>query len=784
MVGATVFAVGCEDGPTQIFTPLPEAANPAAMNGTTSGTPWVEPGGRTFDDIQQGDDLARGSFCSEAERTAQVETMTTAPIIPNVSVGGVPLWSKTGGQVSVDDLVGRPSLDPSLFCEPTTIYSDAYAWGPASEILVLFDEETRLVTGLVAYLGYLGKLEGTYTNDAGEVVPVTLQSREHANLGGKELTEYSGRAEQATRPGSWLNHSNITAIYRMLRETYFNEAPLPDDFDCVDEQLCDVQYENADDKTEQSTSINFVRLGVVLRFEPKGTLQYVILFPVNVADFETAGTIQFGGANGLDFKFESQAVEGCALGLAASPVSWATFKDRCLPENIRETALNQAQYDVHTMRDAVDVNFNGLSLGFIRDGAKAPLKDGQRPDDDDRLYSVSFYRGLNAEVQEFNPHRLATAFARKLSARLRDAIMASGASTPAADHPFYDYSIDVPDALTDGPSALRELSYVDQFGTPQEFIGAVVRQIWQDYDQLTDEQRAMIDPRVRSEVYLIEPFVEAVLEAFALGAGGDENSFHFIAATDNERWSLGYLHFRDAEGVPYRLFTNYKLDQRAITAVMVERGQSAVDDYIDIWSDFIQDALGLEYPYYMASYAGLGGNPIGLDGTGIEVVSADRKLNMLTVKLDTDFGDPGADIPPSKQTLVVSGLPLSDRNGYLRQTGGESWEFVPANVVRLNGKETAMTAYVDESGSIEAVFVSLFKGPFTLCPGLALQAGDDVRAALEAYRTAAGDSAVRDCQVVFNYSENGNILDRVASLKYRRAITTTDGHATSAEMWR
>ena len=89
-----------------------------------------------------------------------------------------------------------------------------------------------------------------------------------------------------------------------------------------------------------------------------------------------------------------------------------------------------------------------------------------------------------------------------------------------------------PDALTDGP-ARSQPSYVDQFGTPQEFIGAVVRQIWQDYDQLTDEQRAMIDPRVRSEVYLIEPFVEAVLGVCA-GRGGDENSFHFIAATDNE----------------------------------------------------------------------------------------------------------------------------------------------------------------------------------------------------------------------------------------------------------
>lgn len=783
MVGAAVFAVGCEDGPTQIFTPLPEAANPSAMNGTTSGTPWVEPGDRGFDDIQQGDDLARGSFCSEAERTAQVEQMTTAPIIPNVSVGGVPLWGKNGGQVSVDDLVGRPSLDPSLFCEPTTIYSDAYAWGPASEVLALFDEETRLVTALVAFSGYLGKLEGTYKDEAGAMVPVVLQTREYLNVKGTNLTQHAGRAEQATKENSWLNHGKITAVYRMLRETYFNEAPLPDDYDCVAEQLCDVQYENADDKVEQHTFINFVRLGVQLRFLPGGKLQYVILVPVNVADFETAGTIQLGTQTGIDFKYDSLMVDGCAFGLGATPVSWRTFKERCLPENIRETALNQVQYDVHTMRDAVDVNFNGLALGFLRNGEKPPLKDGQRPDDDDYLYSVSFYRGLSAEVQEFNPYRLATVFAQKLSARLRDSIVATGASTPVSAHPFYDYPIDVPEGLTDGPSALRELSYVDEYGRPQEFIGSVVRQIWADYDELTDEQRLMIDPRVRGEVYLIEPFVEAALEAFAAGAGADANSFRFVAATDDQRWSLGYLHFRDAQGVPYRLFTNYKLDQRAITAVMVERGQSAVDNFIDIWRDMVRAAIGGDYPYYMASDAALRGNPIGLAGSGIHVLSADRQLDTLKVALDIDF-PPDENTPAPTQTLVVSGLPLSDRNGYLRQTAGESWEFVPAHVVRLNGKETAMTAYVGESGLIEALFVSLFKGPFSLCPGLALQAGDDVRAALDAYGQAAGESAVRDCQVVFDYSENGNILDRVASLKYRRAITTTDGRATSVEMWR
>ena len=47
-----------------------------------------------------------------------------------------------------------------------------------------------------------------------------------------------------------------------------------------------------------------------------------------------------------------------------------------------------------------------------------------------------------------------------------------------------------------------------------------------------------------------------------------------------------------------------------------------------------------------------------------------------------------------------------------------------------------------------------------------------------------GDDAYEDCEIVFNYSENGNVLDSVASLNNKISFVTVAGRATTAAIWR
>ena len=368
----------------QIFTPLPRPRTRRDER-TTSGTPWVEPGGH-LDDIQQVT-IRTGSFCSEAERTAQSRDDDDRAVISNDLGGRGPTleqdrWTGFGGRSPWVDraLIGKPLL------EPTTI-SRTLTRGACERDLVLFDEETRLVTGLVAYgLGYLGKLEGIYER-RGRGCPGDAPVESMPTSAARELTGVFRACRAGYTTGSWLNHSNITAILsHASRRT--SMAPLRTTLTAWTSSS-DVQYENADDKTEQNVH-QLVRLGVVLLLRAEGHAQYVILFPVNVADFETAGTIQFGGANGLDFKFEP-GCRRCALvwppalylgRRSGSMSSREHSRDRIEPGPVRRAPCAMPSTSTSTVS----------RFGFIRDGAKAPLK--RRPASGRRRSPVlvSFYK--------------------------------------------------------------------------------------------------------------------------------------------------------------------------------------------------------------------------------------------------------------------------------------------------------------------------------------------------------------------------------------------------------
>ena len=152
---------------------------------------------------------------------------------------GTTLLGPEGQPYLADDLLGRP--EDGKYCDPTGVYADAFVWGPTNEVIVFFDTESRLVEAVMAYQSYLGNMTGTVTID-GEQQEVIIKPREAISIGGRELTEYASSFERNRNADAFLNEQNVTHIYGMVRETFFNDDPLPADFNCIQAKRCRILY--------------------------------------------------------------------------------------------------------------------------------------------------------------------------------------------------------------------------------------------------------------------------------------------------------------------------------------------------------------------------------------------------------------------------------------------------------------------------------------------------------------------------------------------------------------
>ncbi len=754
----------CEDGPEQIYTPVNDKLP------TRAGETWTQEGERGFGAGTSGDRTGRARFCDEAETTDLIAQLVQEPIVPDVSLGGIPMWSPEGEALSADDLLGR--IEDGGFCDPTQVFADAFVWGPTQEIIVFFNQETRLVESLIATQTYLGSLEGT-ANVGGEEIEVVIQPRERVSLNGRELDQYTSRADQGSRTNAWLNDVNATAIYAMVRQTFFDEGPLPADFNCVDAALCDIIYTASDESVPQDTFLVLQDSGIQLRFTPDGYIIFVFTEPVRVAPFEVIGELSMGDGTTLAPAFTSGSKEGCTVDVS-SGMTWGDFRANCVE---LERTLNRVNYDVYTQRDAVTVQFNGLDLDFLRPTSTAGVfEDGEAPAESDELFAMTFTRSLQAPLAQFVPAELGAAYKVALEAQVRAAVSPDA----APDHPFLTWELAVPDTLAPVPQRIGELTYLSPRG-PASWIPDVLAEVDALYQSLSPELRAQVSDDLLDPVYLIEPFTSVVIDAFSFGATTSPEAHKVFRTTDDERWSIGYGHFVAADGKAYRITVQYSLNFGAVTAVTVSQGYSELDTVINDVNTAVREALGAPpSPFYVAVLAnpGFEMNPYRLGGDGITVNGFDRALGTLDVTLTTMT--PGAE---GSLDLTVPGTPITDRGGFLRQIRGERFEFVPAHQVVLYGKETAQVVHVLEDGTIGRLEVLQFKGAVELCPGLLVGYGDNVPEALEAWRGAVDVETYRTCELVSNYSEDGSILLSVASLNNRIEFDVVAGRAVNVAMW-
>jgi hypothetical protein len=54
---------------------------------------------------------------------------------------------------------------------------------------------------------------------------------------------------------------------------------------------------------------------------------------------------------------------------------------------------------------------------------------------------------------------------------------------------------------------------------------------------------------------------------------------------------------------------------------------------------------------------------------------------------------------------------------------------------------------------------------------------------LLAWEASVSPEQYRDCDLVFNYSANGNVLLEIASIAYRRAFAVIDERALNVSVW-
>src|SRR5689334_21242461 len=170
----------------------------------------------------------------------------------------------------------------------------------------------------------------------------------------------------------------------------------------------------------------------------------------------------------------------------------------------------------------------------------------------------------------------------------------------------------------------------------------------------------------------------------------------------------------------------------------------------------------------------LGGSMLSPGSTAVHVDSVDRKRATLSVTVNN---------PAAPARLQVSGSPIQDVTGYMRQIRGERYEFVPSDQVNFFGKETFLVVWVRADGTIGKVENRAFKGTLELCPGLPIAYGDDVQQQILAWEQSVSPNEYQDCELTFNYSENGNVLGDVTSIGNRVAITVVDGRAVTASVW-
>ena len=179
------------------------------------------------------------------------------------------------------------------------------------------------------------------------------------------------------------------------------------------------------------------------------------------------------------------------------------------------------------------------------------------------------------------------------------------------------------------------------------------------------------------------------------------------------------------------------------------------------------------------------GNPFGLDRTlttgvisalGREIVSPARLTIRDVIQTDAAInpGNSGGPLLDSAGRLIGVNTAIYSPSGAFAGIGFA----IPADTVGWVVPE--LIAH----GRIERVWAAVLRTSIELCPGLELRYGDEIMAEILDWQETVTTSEFLNCELIFNYTENGNILDSVVSLGNKTGIALDGDRVKAANVWR
>lgn len=208
-LGLFGLVAGCEEGPEQIYKPLPDNFDPKKYNGIDASE-HVAKGDQPFAWETSGLQEDTSKICEADELAKRWAKMVKEPIVPTRGIGGLDLRGKPEwAGLTVDDA-------QQTLCQ-AYVYSDGMVyWGDNAELIAFYDSKNRLIDRLVTLTGY----EGTIS--AGGYVIANNQS---ITKDGKPLINATSEA-------------SLRAMNTALLKVFRPEVKNPEQRDCVALNTC------------------------------------------------------------------------------------------------------------------------------------------------------------------------------------------------------------------------------------------------------------------------------------------------------------------------------------------------------------------------------------------------------------------------------------------------------------------------------------------------------------------------------------------------------------------
>jgi hypothetical protein len=250
---AALSLCGCEDGPTQTYSPAPGGAG-SNWNGG-SGPSWVDNGQKDYSQKQTGQN--KQQLCTGAEKAKMWGWALTQDIVPPSGGGGLDLSGGASWQGLTVEQAETPVRDShgALVIPPPTggglcqgdaqgdLFGDGaqvISWGDNAELWMHYVVSNRKGNFLVFYSGYLGKMKltsrmgGRFGDNHNYIVPVNTQVMKDGM--GFNLDWHGPKS-----PTDWRNE-----LHDAMLATFAPGLPPSDDCNadgrCIGGQFGDVAY--------------------------------------------------------------------------------------------------------------------------------------------------------------------------------------------------------------------------------------------------------------------------------------------------------------------------------------------------------------------------------------------------------------------------------------------------------------------------------------------------------------------------------------------------------------